>query len=392
MEQLWTDKHKPRRLEGISGQNKAVAQARAWLQSWTKGSALLISGPPGSGKTLLAESLALEGGLLLMQMNASDSRTVKEIESFLKEASVTRPIFHKGKLLLLDEVDGISGRERGAASAIAGIIRDSDFPVVMTANYMQAPKLKPLKENATKLKLTKVPTPSIAKRLREICEKEGIGAGPDVLKSLARWSQGDMRSAISDLQMVSHGKSEIGADDLEPLGFRERGTDIYSILPGIFHSGSLSASRRSIISIDKDPDEVFLWLDTNIPLEFRDPESRSEAFETMAKANLFRALVSKQQNWKFRGYMTDLMSGLSLFRREEGRGFVPYQYPRRIAELARSRARRARMDALATSLGEMLHSSKKQVKREFLPYFRLMVRARGPEYLGLTREEAELIS
>jgi replication factor C large subunit len=404
---IWADKHKPSQLDGIVGQKKAVGEALTVMGSpgAGKGKAALLFGPAGCGKTLLVETLAKQEGLSLMQLNASDKRNLDEIQGF-SQTTKTRALFSKGKIILLDEVDGISGRDRGAVGAIVSLIKQSSYPVFLIANDPWASKLRPLRPHVKMIKFHKVPVPSVAKRLREICEAEGITAEPDTLKHLARWAQGDMRSAITDLQMVAQGKSELKADDLEILGYRERGSTVFEILPTIFKSKNIAASRKSIWTADKDSDEIFWWLENNMHQEFKQPAQLAAAFETLAKADLFRSLIMKQQNWRFKAYMVDMMAGISLAKDvgavagaagQDGHrahhGFTPYQPPRRFADMARRRKRISDMDAVCRRIGELTHSSRRAVVRDYLPYLKIVFKKQKgfAAALGLDKDDVKAI-
>jgi len=402
---LWNEKHKPSQLDGIVGQKKATEEALAVMNSGNgKGRSALLFGPPGCGKTLLVETLASEMGMSLMQLNASDKRNPEKIEGFA-QTTKTKALFSKGKVILLDEVDGISGRsDRGAVGAIVKLIKESSYPVFLIANDPWASKLRPLRPYVKMIKFHKVPVPSVAKRLREICEAESISTDPDTLKHLARWAQGDMRSAINDLQMVAQGKTELKTKDLEILGYRERESSVFDILPTVLKSGNIAASRKAVWSADKDSDEIFWWLENNLHLVFRDPEQLSAAFETLAKADIFRSIVMKQQNWSFKGYMVDMMAGISLAKdagstgnghhgqgSHSHHGFVPYQPPRRFADMARRRKRMADMDAACRKIGELTHSSKRAVIRDYLPYLKIIMKNQKgfAESIGLDKEDVK---
>lgn len=374
---MWIEKHKPERVSEIAGQAKAVDEALKWLSSWKPGSkALFLYGPPGTGKTLLAETLAKERGWMLVRVNASDRRSAEEIERVLGEASKSESLFHAGKLILIDEVDGITGGERGAVQAIIRVIKESRFPVILIANDPWKPKLLQLRSYTNMVRFHKVPAPSIEKRLREICGKEGISCEGNVLKTLARFSQGDMRSAIYDLQLVAEGRESISEKDLESVGFRDRESAIFNVLPTILRSGNINAARKAIREIDKDPDEVFLWIENNLPLVVRDREKLAKAFDLLSRADIIRSRVSTQQNWRFRLIMTDLMACVSLFRDERSPGFVPFQPPQRIAILGRSKAARAEREAMVAELAERTHCSKRIAKREYLPYLRIIAKGK----------------
>ena len=381
MKSLWTEKHKPLTVSGIAGQQKAIAEAMDFVDSFIPGKALMLTGPSGVGKTLLVETIARERGLLLLQLNASDVRSAEAIETFFNDASRTRSLFHKGKIILLDEVDGISGNDRGAAASITKIIRQSLFPVFLIANDPWSQKLRPLRPYVKMVKFSKVHSASVEKRLREILEKEGVSPQGSVLKDLARWSQGDLRSAISDLQTVGQGKKELSTQDLEILGYRERESSIFEILPTIFKSRSINASRRAIQSADKDPDEIFWWVENNIPIEFP-PEKLAQAYDLLSKADMFRARTSVQQNWRFKAIMSDLISGISVVKGEAHapqHGFMMYQAPQRIMMMGRTKSERALLDSLSKKVGEKAHTSKRVVKRDYLPYMRMILKkSAGP--------------
>ena len=390
--QLWTDKHKPVKVGDIVGQKKAIEETRQFMDNWKPGKALMFCGPPGVGKTLVAESAARERGWTLVQINASDSRSGKDIEGLLGQSSRQTTLFGGGKLILIDEVDGISGQERGGAAAIAKVIKDSRFPIILVANDPWDPKLKALRGCSTMVKFNGIPYPSIAKRLGDIAGKESVKADDEILKSLARWASGDLRSAILDLQLLSAGRDSVAEKDLESLGFREREKSVFDILPTIFFSGSLNAARKAIRETDRDPDEIFWWIEGNLFRVYRDRESLASGYELLSKVDMFRSLVMKQQNWRFKAYMIDLMSGISAFR-DQHQGFVPFRPPDRLMMLGQTREKRALLDSLAEKLGRAMHCSKRVVKRDCLPYIRFMLKKHAGilEGFGVTQEELDFL-
>ena len=376
MDVLWTEKYKPETFSDISGQGKALKEISGFLESFKPGKGLLLAGRPGIGKTLSIETICKEKGWLLMQMNASDSRTSEEIQSILGQSSNTRPIFHKKKVILIDEVDGISSRERGATRTLIDIVRKSSFPIVFIANDPWIPKLRSLRNHCVLVKFSKVTAPSIEKKLKSICDAEGIEYDDMVIKSLARWSNGDLRSAIIDLQAVAEGREKITEDDLLSLGFRERETDMFSILPTIFRAGKISVAKRMIWDVDKDADMVFWWIENNIPIEFSKPEEIQRSLDILSKADIYRSYVSRQQNWRFKAYMVDMMSAVSVGRKEEPKhGWVKYEAPAKIAMMAFTKNERAELKELYEKVGLYTHLSNRGVKRDLLPYLRIILQS-----------------
>ena len=177
---LWADKYSPNKGEEMAGQGKPVQEILQFVDNFKPGKAILLSGPTGTGKTALVESIAKEKGFELQRLNASDKRGSHEIESFSQITRI-KPMFQKGKIILIDEIDGIPGTDRGAVGAITKLIKTSQFPVFLITIDLWKPKLRPLHSHSKQVKFSKVSVPSIAKKLREIAQKEGVSVPEGVL-------------------------------------------------------------------------------------------------------------------------------------------------------------------------------------------------------------------
>ncbi|HDD46566.1 MAG TPA: replication factor C large subunit [Candidatus Aenigmarchaeota archaeon] len=372
---LWTEKYKPKTIEGIIGQKKQKEEILNFIRNFRPKVAMLVYGPPGVGKTLTIEVIASQEKLLLVSMNASDVRNKTEIERNLLEISKGKPLFYKGVIILIDEVDGIAGKDdKGAVGAIINIIKHSKYPVFLIANDPWKPKLRELRKYCKMVKFGKIDTRSIEKKLKEICKAEGIEVDEKVIKNLARWSQGDIRSAIIDLQTLGEGKKKIVERDLEILGYRERENEIFNVLFTIFHSGSIMASKRAIDSCDKDADEIFWWIENNITKEFSDAKKIAKAFDILSKADIFRSIVSKQQNWRFKLYMIDMIASISLIGKEEHHKYIKYEPPKKISMMALTKSKRGELEELYREIGKYVHASTAIVKKYYVPYLKYFVK------------------
>ncbi len=389
---LWTDKYKPEKVNEIVAQHKAIGEVLKYLESWKRGKALFLYGPPGVGKTLIIETIAKERNGFLMRLNASDSRSAENIKSSLTVISRQKPLFYKKSIILVDEVDGLSGhQDRGAIKSLIEIIKNSKCPMVLIANDPWSTKLKSLRNYCTMIKFFKIPTPSVQKRLREILYKEGIKADDSVLKSLSRWSQGDLRSAILDIQIVSEGKDRIKESDLEALGYREREIDIFNLLNIIFNSRSISSARKAIDSCDKDPDEIFWWIENNIVHQYKSPTKIAEAFDLLSEADIFRRWVSKQQNWRFKGYMIDLLSGISSIEKDN-HAFVQYKPPKKIIMMGATKEMRTDLKEIYKKLSAYLHVSAKVIKEEYVPYLKFFAKVSDRSGLEIEKSEIKMLN
>lgn len=291
-----------------------------------------------------------------------------------------------------------SGREdRGGVGEIIKIVKASQFPVVLTANNPWNPKLRTLRSYCKLVQFGKISVLDVEKRLKHICEREKLKIDKTALRQLAKRANGDLRSAINDLEAVSQGKKRVTKQDLEVLGRREREVSIFDALKVIFKTQTALAAKLSIANVDKDPDEIFWWIENNIAREYEDPEEIAAAYDALSKADIFRQRVRSRQNWRFRAYMIDMMTaGVATAKKEMYRKFTRYQYPSKIIVLGRTKERRAAAKGALQKLSQGLHCSQAKVRKEFLPFIRIMLKnkdMRGSiaSSLDLTKDELKIL-
>jgi replication factor C large subunit len=376
----FVQKYVPKSIKEILSQEEAVSVFLKWVSKWKVGSkALLFHGPPGVGKTVLIHAWTQEKNLEFIELNASDWRSASQIQEVLGQSMKQMPLFKKSKVFLIDEVDGIAGREDfGGVGAIIKVIKETRFPVVLIANKPYDPRLRSLRQYCQLLEFKKIPVFDVERKLDEICAKEKIKVEKEVLHALAKRSQGDLRSAINDFETLSHGKKEIEIEDLEVLGFREREENIFETIRNIFKTTNALAAKLAINNSDKDPDEIFWWIENNIANEYEDPEEIAKAFDALSKADIFKKRISSNQNWSLKAYMIDLMTGgVAISKKDVYRKFTRYQYPSNIMLLGRTKEARGELKESLAKMTEVLHCSSKKIKSEFLPYFKIISKDRN---------------
>ncbi|MEM4076431.1 MAG: AAA family ATPase, partial [Metallosphaera sp.] len=144
----WVVKYRPNSLDEIENQEDVKEELRSWIDSWIKGKpnykSVLLYGPPGIGKTTMALALAKSYGLEIIEMNASDTRNVTSLRGIAEKASVTGSLFSdRGKLIFLDEIDGIQSKQDfGAISTVLELISNTKYPIMMAANNPWDPNLR----------------------------------------------------------------------------------------------------------------------------------------------------------------------------------------------------------------------------------------------------------
>jgi replication factor C large subunit len=342
------EKYKPKKLDEIIGQKETISKITFWLKEWKPGKALLLYGPVGIGKSIILEIIANEMNMSLLEINSSDDRSASSIKEILLPASKEGSLFKK-RLILIDEIDSFSGEDRGGIAEIIKIVKESAHPIILIANNAYDSKLKTLRGYCELIRLRRIPSNLIEKRLNEIAFKERLKIDKDSIRRIALNSDGDIRSAINDLEILS--KDSI----------REREKDIFEILKMIFQGENLREILRTIEQSDKDIDEIFWWVEQNICNEYKKPEDIMKAFEFLSKADLFRGRIVSKQNYRFRKYMKDMIAGISSLNKEKK--FVSYKPPDRLILLGSTKSSRKDAEEFYKTLG--LHCSQRKIKEQF---------------------------
>jgi len=365
------EKYKPKSLEDIVGQKEAVSKILKWYKSWKPGDkALLLYGTTGIGKTSILEALASQENMDFIELNASDYRSAKQIREYIGGAVAQTSLFKKGKIFVIDEVDALSGRsDRGGPGEIIKMIEETMHPIALTANSPYMSKLKSLRKRCRMVELNEISVEDIERKLMEIIKKEGLSIERDAIREIAKRSEGDLRAAINDLDTLKS-KKRITINDVDDLGERERGVDIYEALNKIFKADTVYDARRSLDGVDKQLDDVFWWIETNVTEEYKRPDEIADAFDALSKADIFRQMIRKTGNWRFLAYVVDMMTGgVAVAKKKKYFHYVNYQYPTMIATLGRTKFSRKKRDEKLEELSKKLHCSKRKVITEFLPYF-----------------------
>ncbi|MCJ7479036.1 MAG: replication factor C large subunit [Candidatus Nanohaloarchaeota archaeon QJJ-7] len=368
---MWTEKYRPETLSEFKGSRKEVEEVKQWIEGWEKGDqALLLHGPPGCGKTALVHSLANELDRELFETNASEARRKGDVKDKLEQAVKQRSFTGKDKLILVDEVDGMGRSDRGGRKVINRLLKETKFPLILTANDPYASGMKSLRNKAKEVELGNVHTNSVAARLREICEREGIEYDDEAVKSIAQRADGDLRSAINDLESLA--TDSLKAEDVKDLGYRETERDIFEALKIVFKSTSASTASDATEGVEEDYGKVFGWIRENVPKEYKREGDLSRAYDNLSEADVFRGRMQKRQDWSLLKYVYGLMTvGVSLSKEEKYSGWTSYSYPSTIKKMGRSKAARNKRDAIGKKVGKKLHLSISEAS-DTIPFLNLL--------------------
>lgn len=402
----WFLKYRPKSLNDIENQEEAKTKLKEWIEGWLSGKpkvkAVLLYGPPGVGKTTLAEALAHDYKLELMEINASDSRNLEDIKNIVIRASITGTLFGiRGKLILLDEVDGINARvDVGAITGILELIEKTKYPIILTANDPWDPSLRPIRNAVEMIELKRLGKYPMKRILKHICDAEKIHCDDEALDYIIEQSEGDARYAINMLQGVAEGFGKVTLEMAKELVRRkDRELDPFEALRQVFWAKYYWQAKSAVTSTQIDYELLMRWLDENIPLQYTDMEDVWRAYDALSKASLFLSRA-KLVGWDLLSYVFDLMGpGVALASLEKKKPtykakWVKYQFPQYIQLLSKTKENRDNLELLLRKIGEKIHSSKEKTLNDVLPFFvqyYSKYRDKLDKELELTEGEKEII-
>ncbi|KAI0117126.1 hypothetical protein F4814DRAFT_459335 [Daldinia grandis] len=310
---LWTEKYRARNFTDLVGDDLTNRQVLRWLKRWDPvvfpGTAksrsatrrlgakvgaeeekphrkiLMLTGPPGLGKTTLAHVCAKQAGYEVMEINASDDRSRDVVKNRIRTSLGTENVktVQQNKLqdgnqqkvarpvcVIVDEVDGVvtgsSGSgEGGFIKALMDLItigeknaseqdntsqqsgrrkkKGDDFrqmrPLILICNDVYHPSLRPLRQSnlAEVIHVGKPTIDAVVTRLKIVFEKEGIPCEKDAARKLCEAAWG-MSSGMD----AKRGAESTAEGDLR--GIMVVGEWVAGRVRSASHKGPLSLTRQ----------------------------------------------------------------------------------------------------------------------------------------------------
>lgn len=363
----WIRKYIPVKLDEVIGQYSAIKQIKEFVNNFKKQKkkAMLLYGPSGSGKTTSVHALAKELDLEIIEVNASDVRNKMQIIQRLGGAAQQMSLFSKGKIILVDEVDGLSGtKDRGGIPAIVDIIKKTTYPIFMTAQNPYDKKFSKIRNVSQLVEFKPLSHNDVAEVLKRICLRENIKADKNAIVTLGRRCAGDVRAAINDFQTVYLRSGDITREGIDELGERNQTDTIIEALFKIFKTTDPNLAITAFNNVNEDLNEAMLWIDENLPKEYEKPEDLARAYDMLSKADIFNSRIRRWQHWRFLVYVNALISaGVAVAKDEKYRKFVDYKPTGRILKMWWAKQKNMKKKAIAEKIANATHTSTKQMMK-----------------------------
>jgi replication factor C small subunit len=206
----WNAVGRPNKIDDIVGQVMFTDLAKTWIKVNAYPEALLLVGPPGTGKTTSARVLGMHilGDSYdadFYECNASDDRGIDFVRGFLKQAASTSSYSGERKVILLDEADGLTTPAQDAARQIIEN-HAANCLFILTANDVS--KIRPaIKSRCSIYNFKPVDVIQGSDHLYNVCEKVSVPTSVreswrEHFPRLVRQMNGDLRACVNFLESI----------------------------------------------------------------------------------------------------------------------------------------------------------------------------------------------
>ena len=192
---------RPRTLDDVVGQEHLVAPGaplRRLIEA-DRLSSVIFWGPPGTGKTTLAEVVALSTARVFVRLSAVTSG-VKDVRQAIEDAAERRALHGRGTIVFVDEIHRFSTSQQDALlpSVEGGVIT----LIGATTENPYFEVNAPLRSRSTLFRLEPLSTAAVAKLIERGLAAEGCSATPEALDLLMSRAGGDGRQSLTALEVA----------------------------------------------------------------------------------------------------------------------------------------------------------------------------------------------
>lgn len=345
---LWVDKYRPSSPDELVANPGIHKQIADWLVGWKsrflglhtgkhgarskasssseEGRCLLLAGPPGIGKTTAAHVICRANGYEPHELNASDVRNKAGVQTlaatvmaganisqFLEHGSTSRgggapKAFPNGVVLIMDEVDGMSGGDRGGSQELIKMIKTSRVPIICICNDDSSQKMRTLANHCLRLRFRRPMATQVRDRILLIARKEGFREiDGQTAERLAEGCHGDIRQVINLLQTWRSTSSTLSFGDvksrLQVEGKTLEQLNIFDVFPKFFApagSGNSVVDRMDNFFLDSDLMPLFVaenYLSTRHAKHGSGLDAVADASDAISEGNVCGSMVRRDQRW-----------------------------------------------------------------------------------------------
>jgi replication factor C large subunit len=355
---MWSEKYRPNNFTDLIGNEESRKLFVEWFTNWKKGTKpILLVGPPGIGKTTLANIAAKQFGYDLISINASDVRNKRNINEILTPVLGNQTVLG-APMIFIDEVDGVHGRaDYGGGEAIIQILKEPTVPIVLAANTDTSDKMKSIKKVVKTINLRTLSPKLLRLYLNKILELEGVKVDSDTLAKLVIESRGDIRSLINFTQARVTGFDPPTERSFETL-------DIEEGINAFYKANSIDEARSVLYSLRIDPREKINAFYSSIITSKISVDDMQNFLHVISEADMLYGKIMKTQQWRLLRYLDATLLGL--YKKD-----IPIRYSKYNLSwqlLNRLRWDGTKIKLIIGSLAKTMHVSKSTFSTLYFPF------------------------
>ncbi|WIB79262.1 replication-associated recombination protein A [Curtobacterium sp. MCPF17_002] len=250
---------RPTSLAEVAGQQHLLGRGSPLVQLATGtrenpgGVSVILWGPPGTGKTTLAQAIARQSGREFVELSAVTAG-VKDVREVMEKALTHRDLYGATTVLFLDEIHRFSKAQQDAL--LPGVENGWVILIAATTENPSFSVISPLLSRSLLLTLKPLTDEDLGTLVdRAVEDPRGLGGsvvlGDEARSAIVRLSSGDARRALTALEAAAASAVAAQADDADEA------LDGVDTVPVVDADTVAAAVDRALLRYDRQGDEHY---------------------------------------------------------------------------------------------------------------------------------------